>query len=211
MSARRVSAIVLAGGRSSRFGRDKLAELVDGRPLLLHAIDAVRQVASEVLVVVAPNAPPPAAPPPAGAPPGPVALTIPGVIVVRDGTPFQGPLAGLLAGLEAAHEQEVLVVGGDMPDLLRQVIDLLLDALAAPGVEVVVLEHDGRARPLPMVVRRDPALAAATKLIGGGERRLRALTIALTTTVIAEATWRALDPEARTVRDIDTPNDLRQL
>ena len=37
-----VAAIVLAGGRSSRFGRDKLAEPVDGRPLLDHAIDAVR-------------------------------------------------------------------------------------------------------------------------------------------------------------------------
>ena len=216
MSARRVSAIVLAGGRSSRFGRDKLAEPIGGRPLLLHAIDAVRQVASEVLVVVAPDAAPPGpfppdAAPPYAAPPGPPVLTTPGVIVVRDETPFQGPLAGLLAGLEAAHEQAVLVVGGDMPDLLRQVIDLLLDELAAPGVEVVVLEHDGRARPLPMVVRRDPALAAVTRLIAGGERRLRALTIALTTTVIAEATWRAMDPEARSIRDIDTPDDLRQL
>ena len=98
-----------------------------------------------------------------------------------------------------------------MPDLLREVIELLLDELDDPRVEAVVLEHDGRARPLPMALRRDPALAAATRLIAGGERRLRALTNALTTTIIAEATWRALDPEARTVRDIDTPDDLRQL
>lgn len=199
MSARRVSAIVLAGGRSSRFGRDKLAEPIGGRPLLLHAIEAVRQVASEVLVVVAPDA----------APPGPPVLTTPGVIVVRDATPFQGPLAGLLAGLEATHERAVLVVGGDMPDLLREVIELLLHELDDPRVEAVVLEHDGRARPLPMALRRDPALAAATRLIAGGERRLRALANALSTTAIAEATWRALDPEARTVRDIDTPDDLR--
>lgn len=205
MSTRPVSAIVLAGGRSSRFGRDKLAEPVGGRPLLLHAIDAVRQVASEVLVVLAPDALPSVAPPPAAPP-----LTIPGVIVVRDETPFQGPLAGLLAGLEAAHEQEVLVVGGDMPDLVHEVIELLLEELAGPRVEAVVLEHGGRARPLPMALRRDPALAAATRLITGGERRLRALTNDLVTTVIAEATWRALDPEARSIRDIDTPDDLRQ-
>ena len=37
-----VTGLVLAGGRSSRFGRDKLAEPIDGRPLLWHAIDAVR-------------------------------------------------------------------------------------------------------------------------------------------------------------------------
>ena len=52
----RIGAIVLAGGRSSRFGRDKLAEIVDGRPLLDHAIDAVRAVATDIVVVVAPGA-----------------------------------------------------------------------------------------------------------------------------------------------------------
>ena len=40
-----VSAIVLAGGASTRFGRDKLAEPVDGRPLLHHAAEAVAAVA----------------------------------------------------------------------------------------------------------------------------------------------------------------------
>lgn len=193
MNERRVSAIVLAGGRSSRFGRDKLAEPIDGRPLLHHAIDAVRPPATEVLVVLAPDAPPPATP---------------GVIVVRDPAPFEGPLAGLLAGLHATRERAVLVVGGDMPDLLREVGEMLLGELDEAGVEAVVLEHDGRARPLPMVVRRDAALAAATRLIAGGERRLGALPEALTATVVAEAAWRALDPDGRSVRDIDTPADL---
>ena len=51
-----VSAIVLAGGRSSRFGADKLAASMDGRPLLQHAIDAVARVADEVIVVLAAGA-----------------------------------------------------------------------------------------------------------------------------------------------------------
>lgn len=195
MNERRVSAIVLAGGRSSRFGRDKLAEPIDGRPLLHHAIDAVRPFAMEVLVVVSPEAPQP---------------TSLGVIVVRDPTPFEGPLAGLLAGLVAARERAILVVGGDMPDPLLEVVEMLLGKLDEAGVEAVVLEHDGRARPLPMVLRRDTALAAATRLMAAGERRLGALPEALATTVVAEAAWRALDPVGRTVRDIDTPADLHQ-
>lgn len=195
MSERRVSAIVLAGGRSSRFGRDKLAEPIGGRPLLEHAIDGVRLVAAEVLVVVAP---------------GPAPAVPPGVIVVHDPAPFEGPLAGLLAGLRAAREPAAMVVGGDMPDLVPEVVEMLLDELDGPGVEAVVLEHDGRGRSLPMAVGRDPTLAVATRLIATGERRLGALTDALATTVIAEATWRARDPQARTVRDIDTPADLRQ-
>ena len=194
MSERRVSAIVLAGGRSRRFGRDKLAEPIDGRPLLHHAIDSVRPFASEVLVVVAPDALP---------------AVPPDVLVVHDSSPFEGPLAGLLAGLGAAREPTVLVTGGDMPELMSQVAEALLAGLDATGKEAAVLFHAGQVRPLPMAIRRNPAVAAAARLIEAGERRLRALTDALATTVIAEATWRALDPDGRTMRDIDTPDDLR--
>jgi molybdopterin-guanine dinucleotide biosynthesis protein A len=191
-----VSAIVLAGGRSSRFGRDKLAEPIDGRSLLQHAVDAVRPFASEVLVVAAPGGGP----------------SISGDIrLVHDPTPFEGPLAGLRVGLAAAHTDVALVVGGDMPDLVPRVLQTLLDELEldAEGAEAVVLDHDGRGRPLPMAVLRRPALAAATRLIEAGERRLRALSEALATTVIAEAVWRSFDPDGATLHDIDTPDDLR--
>lgn len=193
MTTRRVTGIVLAGGRSSRFGRDKLAERIDGRTLLDSAIDGVTPDSTEILVVAAPDA----------------ALDpAPGTRLVHDTVAFQGPLAGVAAGLRAARESIVLVVGGDMPTLVGAVIDSMLVALDGSGVEAVVLEHEGRARPLPIALRRDAALAATEVLLADGERRLRALTEALMTTVIPEATWRALDPYGMTVRDIDTPADL---
>ena len=58
------------------------------------------------------------------------------------------------------------------------------------------------------VLRRAAAMAAAARLVGGGERRLGALTDGLATWIIDEPTWRALDPGADTLRDIDTPDDL---
>jgi molybdopterin-guanine dinucleotide biosynthesis protein A len=193
MSTRRVSAVILAGGRSSRFGRDKLAESLDGRPLLDHVIDAVRPFASEILVVAAPDA----------------NRSLPaGATLVHDPVAFEGPLAGVLAGLGAASESIVLVVGGDMPDIVGAVIRSMLEALEEAGIEAVVLEHEGRGRPLPLVLRREPALAAATRLFTAGERRLRALPEALATTTVPEATWRALDPSGQTLRDIDTVEDL---
>lgn len=193
MNEPRVSAIVLAGGRSSRFGRDKLAEPIDGRPLIHHAIDAVRPFATEVLVVVAPAAAP----------------DVPrDVVLVHDRAAFEGPLAGLLAGLGAAGEVVVLVTAADMPHLVAEVVERLLAGVAEDGREAAVLDHAGRARPLPLVVRRDPARVATARLIEAGERRLGALLDALPTTVIAEATWRPLDPGGLSLRDIDTPDDL---
>lgn len=195
MSERRVSAIVLAGGRSSRFGRDKLAEPIHGKPLLDHAIDAVRSIAAEIIVVVAPEGGP--------------ALPMPrGVMIVRDTAAYDGPLAGLLAGLGAAREPVVLVTAGDMPELQPVVVQALLAGLGGSGLDAAVLEDAGRRRPLPMAVARDPARLAVERLIAAGERRLGALLDVIATTVIAEADWRAMDPDGRSLRDVDTPDDL---
>jgi molybdopterin-guanine dinucleotide biosynthesis protein A len=191
VTAPRVSVVILAGGRSSRFGRDKLAEPIDGRPLLIRVIDAVRPVASEILVVAAPDATP---------------VVPDDVRIVHDPVAFEGPLVGARTGVAAASQPLVLLVGGDMPGLLGAVLDSMVRALGS--AEAVVLEHDGRRRPLPMIVRRDPALAALAQLLDQGERRLRAFMDVLATRMVEEATWRALDPDGATLRDIDTEADL---
>ena len=193
MTTDRVTAVVLAGGRSVRFGRDKLAEPVDGRSLLEHAIEGVRTVAGEVIVVAAPGAHP---------------IVPTGVVVVRDTVAYEGPLAGLLVGLRTAHGPIVVVAGGDMPGLVPAVIASMVAALDAPEVQAVLLESDGRTPPLPMVVRRTAATAVAAQLVGAGVRRLGALTDDLATWIVGEADWRALDPDAATLRDIDSPADL---
>ena len=194
MSAAGVSAIVLAGGRSSRFGRDKLVEPFAGRTLLEAAIEGVGALATETIVVVAPDE----------------SRTVPsGVIVASDATSFEGPLVGLLTGLRRATEPVVLVAGGDMPTMVPSVLALLLDRLDDPGVDAVLLQQGDRGRPLPGALRTASALVAAERLVDGGERRLQELYENVATIVIEELTWRERDPEARTLRDVDTPADLR--
>ena len=102
----------------------------------------------------------------------------------------------------------MLVIGGDMPSIVGSLVESMVEALASPSVDVVVLDHEGRPRALPMVLRRDAGLAAAARLYATGERRLRAITETLPTHVIPEPTWRRLDPDGRSLRDIDTPADL---
>lgn len=192
-----VSAIVLAGGRSSRFGADKLAVSLDGVRLLDRAIRAVAAAAVEVVVVVAPG--------------DERRPTIdPGTVrLVADPEAFGGPLVGLLAGLEMVAQPIALVVGGDMPDLQPAVLRLLVGRLIADaGVDAVVLRSRGALVPLPAAVRTGAATDHARRLIGDGERRLRSLFERLPTRVLEEGDWRGLDPDGNTVRDIDVPADL---
>lgn len=195
---RRVTAIVLAGGRSSRFGRDKLAELIDGRTLLAHAIESVANVAHDLIVVTAPGA---------GA--SDALPDVEGLRITHDATPFEGPLAGALAGLEAAVHPIALVVAGDMPSMSRDVLELLLDGLSTSGGRAAVLLRHGHPQPFPVALRRAAALAAARQLMAEGVRRFSALGDRLEAVGIAEAVWGAIDPAAKSLRDVDRPEDLR--
>lgn len=189
----RVTALILAGGRSSRFGRDKLAEPIGGRPMLDHVIDRVREVAPDVIVVAA-----------AGS-----ANDVSGdVRIVRDDVPFEGPLAGLRVGLRAVDlgVERVIVVAGDMPTVVPAVLARLIAALDRR--EAAVLADEARARPLPLAVRREAGAAAVDDLLAAGERRLRALLERLDVEVIRYETWLEDDPAGESLRDVDVPDDL---
>ncbi len=199
--ARRSSAgIVLAGGRSTRFGTDKLVALIEGRSLLLRAIEAVAAACGEVIVVTA-----------AGGPASPVdvrGLPVP-LRWAEDRVAGRGPLAGLLAGLEETAASMVIVVGGDMPGLVPAVLALLLDRLG-PGVEAAVLADGNALRPLPAALDRAAALAVARALTSN-RPGLRDLLARLRTEVVAEVQWRLVDPAGSSLLDVDRPEDLARL
>jgi molybdopterin-guanine dinucleotide biosynthesis protein A len=208
------AAVVLAGGRSRRFGTDKLAApLADGRSVLAHAVAVAAAVADELVVVVAPGTDRPAG--------------LPGrTRIVHDPEPDVGPLLGLAGGLQAVADGIVLLVGGDMPALDPSVLRLLIGAIGAdPVAEVARLEVDGTSAPsgaaraagasdlsvLPCVIRREAALQACQEAMATGDRRLRGCLDRLVTTAVPAGEWRALDPTGRTLVDIDRPADLAAL
>ena len=191
-----VAGVVLAGGRSRRFGRDKLAEEYQGRPLLQHPVSSLLEVCDRVVVVLAPDAEEP--PMPAGS----------AVAFARDAVVEDGPLRGLAAGLEAANAEWVVLAGGDMPDLQPAVLLEMLRAGVETGVVAVSLADGGKERPLPCVLRTVPAAEAVDSLLEAGRRSLRDLLASVASVVIDEPTWTALDPERRTLLDVDEPTDL---
>jgi len=200
-AARRLGAsvIVLAGGRSSRFGAPKLDATLDGRPLLDHVLDLAARLSDDIVVAVAPAQDKPAMPA--------------GVRVVGDTSAFGGPLAGLASALDVIEREIVIVLAGDMPRLGTAIVQPLLIVLGSfAEVDAVVLERDGMRRPLPLVARAKPVREAARAILGsGGEHSLRALLDQLETRVIAEAHWTALDPTGTALADVDRPEDLDAL
>jgi molybdopterin-guanine dinucleotide biosynthesis protein A len=110
--------------------------------------------------------------------------------------------------LLAAREPLVLVVGGDMPSLEAAVLEVLARTLEASTADAALLEYRGRRQQLPFALRTGAGTDMTTRLLAQGERRLGALTERLAVRVLREEEWRPLDPETRTLRDVDAPGDL---
>jgi molybdopterin-guanine dinucleotide biosynthesis protein A len=189
-----ITGIVLAGGRSSRFGGDKMAADYRGRPLLLSAIDAVSAVADDILLVLAPEADPP----------GGLAA---GVRIARDSAAYGGPLRGLAAGLASVTTDLALVAGGDMPRLSSSVLRKMCRTIEASDVDAVALLEGTKRRPLPLVLR-SRVRETVDELLERGERSLKSLLEAVRVSDIPEATWRSIDPDGGTLLDVDRPEDL---
>jgi molybdopterin-guanine dinucleotide biosynthesis protein A len=196
-----IAAIVLAGGASSRFGTDKLTALLDGRPILHHALAAADEVAGTIVAVLAP-----------GAEATELPILRARLLVTHDPETHQGPLAGLAAGLTALAEAApgldlAIVIGGDMPWVLQAVLFTLLAALDDSTLGAATLEAEPTAT-LPMAVRPSLVLPAAASLLAESRRALRGVLVTVPAVVVPARVWRALDPDALTVRDVDLPRDL---
>ena len=189
-----VDAIVLAGGAATRFGGNKLAATMDGDTVLGRSVAMARAVAGRVVVVLGPGDPDP---------------VLEGVVLARDPVAHRGPLAGLLTGLEALPDGDVvLVLAADMPWIRPAGLALLLATLGdRPALGTVILEADPVAT-LQLAVHAGAVLPAARALLEADRRSLRALLDAVPSLAIPSTSWRAVDPAGESLRDIDTPADL---
>lgn len=148
-----LSGLILAGGRSSRMGRDKAGlVLPDGRTLLQRQADILRAAGSAALFASVRRG---------------TEVDLPGATFVQDCVPDAGPIAGIAAGLRAAPAGLVIVVAVDMPHLgeehLRKLVSLATDACG------VVPVQDGQMEPLAAVY--PAALADSAEDALGSERR----------------------------------------
>ena len=195
-----LSGAVVAGGASARLGTDKRLVTVDGTPLLARTVATVRGLVDDVQVVVA-----------RAEDRDLVHATVgDDVMVGLDARPDVGPAAGLETALAGARHPLVLVVATDHPALSVEVLRLLIERAAASDAQAISLTGPRGGEPFLAVYRSD-ALATVRATLDAGTRRMQEVLAALEPELIAPDEWRALDPEGRTLADVDVPEDLERL
>lgn len=182
-----VAGVVLAGGRSSRFGRDKALLEVNGQTLLQRTVATLRSVVEDVIVLG----------------PSERAQQVEGVEVLQDEIPGIGPLAGIYTALRARPGQAVLVVAVDMPflstDLLRYLVSLSHEA----DIVLPVLEEWTQQT---HTVYGPACLPHITAQIQSGDYKIDRFFANVTVRRLDEAELRRFDPELRSFRNVNTPD-----
>jgi len=186
--------VVVAGGRSARFGdREKALAKLDGRPMLAHVVATLGAVSAGVVVNCRPDQRAAFADALAGCDTD--------IAWALDERPDEGPLAGLATALAAVDTDRAVVLGCDMPLADAATLEMLLDRLG--DHDAVVPRTEGGPEPLHAVYRVEPALAAARATLGDGERSLRALLDRLDVNSVEETV------PARSLTSIDTEARLQ--
>lgn len=185
-----LTAVITAGGQSSRFGSDKARAVWRGRPLLWHVAASFPAVQARLLL----------------GPPGRYPLTdwdLGHWEQTPDLRPGLGPLAGLETALTLAPAGWVAFAGVDNPCLTPGYWEKLL-AARRPGVLSVQARHPERGpQPLGALYHTD-LLPHVRALLDHGERRLRLAALPERTVLLPD-----LPPAF--FRNVNQPADLAEL
>jgi molybdopterin-guanine dinucleotide biosynthesis protein A len=184
-----ISAVLLAGGKSSRMGQDKATMLFRGGPLWKNQLEVLRGLQWKEVLVSAQKDPPwrPA-----------------DIQFVGDEQPSRGPLSGIAAALSRMAADFLLVLAIDVPFMTDRYLRSMC-ARILPGQGVVPM-IENRAEPLVAIYPRD-AGDEFTRALSGTDFSLQPLVRKL----IALEKLRSVDglaEETSLFRNLNEPGDV---
>ena len=186
-----VTGFVLAGGMSSRMGRDKAFVQWQGESLLNRALNASRAVAAEVMIV------------------GQRSKFLSYGPVVEDVFERRGPLAGIHAALAATATELNLILAVDLPLMEPPFLKYLLHCAQATRAIVTLPRVAGRWQPLCAVYRKQFG-HRAREALKAGENRIDSLFSDSDVLSIADEEIRGAGFSIDIFRNLNTPEDLRE-
>jgi molybdopterin-guanine dinucleotide biosynthesis protein A len=182
------TAVILAGGKSSRMGRPKALLPFGNEPLIAHLVRRLEHKFTLVVVVASPEQELPPLP----------------AKVVRDEIAYQGPVGGIYYGLKAAIGTGAFVTSCDAAFLNLPLISFLTSQIL--NHDVVVPYWQDRFQPLHAVYRTN-VVPLLKEQLDRGELRPIFLYDKVRTRKIGEEEIRRFDPEGLSFFNMNAPED----
>ncbi len=187
-----MTAIILAGGKSSRLGRNKALQVLDGKSLIQRVVERLDVLSAEIVIVTADGESIPCSS-------AATVKTVPDIYAGR------GPLVGLYSGLSASTSQQAIVVGCDMPFLSVGLLEYM--AQISSAFDVVVPRVEDKVEPLCAVYSRS-CLPSVQELLGRDQLRINRLFGMVKVRYVEEDEIDRFDPEHLSFFNVNSKADL---
>jgi molybdenum cofactor guanylyltransferase len=194
---RQVAGFILAGGASSRMGRDKGLLNFGGVPLIVHTAQLLEPLVAEVTVVGSPSR---------YAQFG--LRTIGDDARGQDGTGC-GPLAGIATALAATRAQWNLIIACDLPYLSAEWLEWLLSRTLRSRAGAIVPRTERSIEPLAAVYRRECG-EQVTAALARGVRKVSEAIAELRVDFVEPRQWRRIDRSEMILRNMNAPEDYEK-
>jgi molybdenum cofactor guanylyltransferase len=188
-----IAAFVLAGGKSSRMGRDKALLELDGETLIERTVRLAAAVAQPVKVI------------------GPVERFAPYTFdVVEDDWPAAGPLGGIATALRTTIAEWNLILACDLPYLTPDWLAYLAERARKSSADAVAPVSDHGSEPLCAFYRKSCEPAARTA-VAAGHLKVREFIADLKNggrvESVEPAEWKRFDSSGHLFKNMNEPAD----
>ena len=189
------SCIILAGGKSSRLGYNKVLQTVGKRSLLEETISRISLLCNELIVVTAQKQA------------IPELTSNSNLTIVQDVLPNKGPLVGIYTGLIESTSPYSLVVAADMPFLNQNLLRYLLRLAVNFDLAVPIIGN--KLEPLHAVYTKN-CLTPIEAMIKQDNLSVNKLARTVRTRYVGAEEIERFDPEYLSFFNINTEADLEK-
>ena len=143
------SFIILCGGRSKRMGKDKGSLLLNGKPMLLHVIDTISDIADEIILVLRDDEQEKRYKKILG-------NNYDYIKIIKDKTIDKGPLMGILTGLSAIKSDNAQVLPCDSPFISKDFLLKMSEIADSEDFDAIVpVGNKEHIEPLHSIYKKD--------------------------------------------------------
>ena len=190
----KLTSIVLAGGKSLRFGRNKALEAICGKSLIECVIQRLKPLTGQILIVTSKEL---------------TDLPAAGKAeILTDVYPNKGPLGGIYTGLLAAKSSRSIVVACDMPFLNAELLSYMVK-LSRSVDAVIPRLGEGILQPLHAIYSQN-CLSGIKTHLEQNQLQISSFLDTIRVRYVEQAECQRLDPELLSFFNINYESDLDQ-
>ena len=185
---------VLAGGKSSRMGRDKALLEIDRMPMISRAVKLAETATGGAATVIG----------------APETFREFGFQVVADDWPLAGPLGGIATALRVTNSEWNLILACDLPHLSSEWLGYLIHRAQSSAADAVLAVNEHWTEPLCAAYRKN-CEALVRDAVANGRRKVQDCVAGLRRQgrleCVEPSEWKAFDSDGTLFKNMNSPQD----